>query len=388
MILRNCNFEEFIKRLNGRKVICFGAGSFLNKQEDGFRKNIKNLEENIAFFIDNDNNKAGNIYEYRGKSFKICSVDILDKINVDDYVILITCLSFIDICVQLDNIKNLDNIECYIHRMITDYESNHIDKFLQNKKFTYILKNWSLNLKKLNLKNKHKGKRCFIIGNGPSLRLEDLNLLKNEITFAVNRIYLLFNKTEWRPTYYMFADQIGYSKDYHLISNIQSEITFVPYTNVIFSNCFYDNITYYKEEVFTTTYINKELQFMKKQPFSYDITDTIYSGPTILYEAVQIAVYMGFSEIYLLGVDCNFDVEILPDGTIKKNNIQNHFTKEYDNGLENIIVAGVESYKQYIAWQSAKEACEKVGVTIKNATRGGKLEVFERVDFDELMNNK
>ena len=116
----------------------------------------------------------------------------------------------------------------------------------------------------------------------------------------------------------MFADQIGYSKDYHLISNIQSEITFVPYTNVIFSNCFYDNITYYKEEVFTTTYINKELQFMKKQPFSYDITDTIYSGPTILYEAVQIAVYMGFSEIYLLGVDCNFDVEILPDGTIKK----------------------------------------------------------------------
>src|SRR5699024_7865108 len=56
------------------------------------------------------------------------------------------------------------------------------------------------------LRNCHKGERCFIIGNGPSLRAEDLDKLKNEITFACNRINLIFDQTDWRPTYYCITD--------------------------------------------------------------------------------------------------------------------------------------------------------------------------------------
>jgi hypothetical protein len=55
-------------------------------------------------------------------------------------------------------------------------------------------------------KNTHTGKRCFIIGNGPSLKAEDLEQLKNEITFAFNRIYYIFDQTSWRPTYYCAED--------------------------------------------------------------------------------------------------------------------------------------------------------------------------------------
>lgn len=51
-------------------------------------------------------------------------------------------------------------------------------------------------------KNIHKGQRCFIIGTGPSLTVEDLELLKDEICFGSNRIFEIYPRTSWRPTYY------------------------------------------------------------------------------------------------------------------------------------------------------------------------------------------
>ena len=67
----------------------------------------------------------------------------------------------------------------------------------------------SLNYQKLAaLKDKHQGKRAFIIGNGSSLRISDLDRLTGEITFACNKIYLAFDQTQWRPTYYVAGDRL------------------------------------------------------------------------------------------------------------------------------------------------------------------------------------
>ena len=65
------------------------------------------------------------------------------------------------------------------------------------------------------LKDQHKGERCFIVATGPSLRIEDLNLLRNEFTFSMNSIFLLFDETDWRPTYYgiQFPDLYQKSKE-------------------------------------------------------------------------------------------------------------------------------------------------------------------------------
>ena len=57
-----------------------------------------------------------------------------------------------------------------------------------------------MNVKKF--KNKHLGERCFIVGNGPSLKNTKLDLIKNEFSFAMNRISMIFDFTEWRPSYY------------------------------------------------------------------------------------------------------------------------------------------------------------------------------------------
>ncbi|UHA57891.1 hypothetical protein KDJ21_013425 [Metabacillus litoralis] len=101
------------------------------------------------------------------------------------------------------------------------------------------------------------------------------------------------------------------------------------------------------------------------------------------YTAIQIAVYMGVKEIYLLGVDHNFSKmlndkgEIIIDKTAK-----DYFTEEYNTDKDDLYIPNVEVSTR--AFKVAKKYADKNNIKIYNATRGGKLEVFERVDFDKL----
>ena len=386
MIIKNCDAQTFVENLNNRKVICFGAGTMLKEKGFLMDSNIENLENYIAFFIDNDNKKNGLEYEYNDKKFKIYSIDILNKIDISKYVILVTCFDVVNIYKQLEQIDYIKDIECYFYRMVLSFYDVDIDNFLKNeikkKAYTEI----EQRLKKY--KDIHKGKRCFIIGNGPSLRMEDLNMLKDEITFAANSIYLMFDKTDWRPNNYLCGDSYAYRADYDLIENLDIPNKFISLSAAFKVGKLSDKVLYFKTSSDKTNIINGKIEENKLYSFSYDITDGINYESTVLYSAVQIAVYMGFTEIYLLGVDCNYNHELLQDGTCKVNNINDYFDEEATKGYEKYLSIGVPVYAMQRAWKSAKEACEKVGVTIKNATRGGKLEVFERVNFDELIKYK
>ena len=55
-------------------------------------------------------------------------------------------------------------------------------------------------------KDKHKGERCFLVGNGPSLTSSDLDLIKDEKTIGCNMVYKIFDQTKWRPTYHCLID--------------------------------------------------------------------------------------------------------------------------------------------------------------------------------------
>ena len=97
------------------------------------------------------------------------------------------------------------------------------------------------------------------------------------------------------------------------------------------------------------------------------------------YMCIQIAVYMGVKEIILLGVDHNYAVSRRPDGTIiKHEGVKNRF-HEKDG-----IICVPSLYAMELAYKAAKKYADEHGIKIFNATRGGKLEVFERVDFDTL----
>lgn len=255
----------------------------------------------------------------------------------------------------------------------------NIKKSLVARKQNYDLQHfektkYGKNLSKL--KDKYKGKRCFIIGNGPSLTAEDLDLLKDEYTFAFNRIYYIFDKTEWRPTFYCTQDdKIAKSSQDEINKKIETPYIFAP----INLNWFYD------------IDIRTEYYFCQKQAasedecpeFSENIPHEIGVGNTVAYTAVQLAVYMGFEEIYLLGVDHSFRVSQDKNGNVVVDpNAKDYFCAEYNHDKENLFIPKLDvSTLSYI---SAKKYADGHDVKIYNTTRGGKLEVFPRVEFERL----
>ena len=150
------------------------------------------------------------------------------------------------------------------------------------------------------LKDSHKGERCFVIGNGPSLTAEDLNRLQDNgiPTFAMNRVFKFFPQTRWRPTYYISEDILILGDTVREVEAIPSEITFIP-VNLNW----YEGVDVKGAKYFWMDY-NSEL----KDTFglSLDCAHAVRCRGTVTSTCIQFAVYMGFSEIYLLGIDHNY----------------------------------------------------------------------------------
>lgn len=225
-------------------------------------------------------------------------------------------------------------------------------------------------------KDVHKGERAFIIGNGPSITFEDLETLHkfNEKCIALNKIHKIFDSTLWRPNYICMSDA-------RVISACESEMDLITKNSIVFMAdrfCYSDvgrlnNVQY--------VHLKSEYFLPNLPGFSVDITKGTNWGGSVTYDlALQIAVYMGFSEIYLLGIDHNNVGEV----TNEKNHfIPNYFTKEEEEIYKG-VVANFESMN--LAYKKAELFSRTHGFRIYNATRGGKLETFERVNFDSLFN--
>ncbi|MGO5048690.1 6-hydroxymethylpterin diphosphokinase MptE-like protein [Dysosmobacter sp. Sow4_B12] len=227
--------------------------------------------------------------------------------------------------------------------------------------------------------NAYAGRRCFIVANGPSLRAEDLDLLQDrgEVTFAMNRIYKLFDQTRWRPTFYVCEDELIAGGQQAEINAIPAKAKFIPielnwYHNVRIEAADYFHLNYREEE---------------RYPFSFstDAAHQLDCRGTVTFTCMQLASYMGFSELYLLGVDHNYQRTIDINGNVVVDpNAKDYFCEGYDADIKDIVVHDMGNNTR--AYLDAKAYCAAAGgkVAIYNATRGGKLEVFPRVDFDAL----
>lgn len=222
----------------------------------------------------------------------------------------------------------------------------------------------------------HEGKRCFIIGNGPSLTVDDLNKLKNEITLCGNRIYDIFAETTWRPTYYFCIDNDGMPEIIPQIEKNDVGIAFLGLSGrkyVLKQNSRIIFINHTNKKFVINRYNDKTTHI------SEDISQYFSCGYTVLFAALQFAIYTGITEIYLLGVDFNYAHYTNKWGKVKKNgNVRDYFDGKIHYG----------SYLNYestlYAWKKAKEYCDEHEIKVFNATRGGKLDVFQRINFDEL----
>ncbi len=386
MKLKNCNAKQFIESLNHKKVICFGAGSTL-MEADCEAKKIEGLEDHIGFFIDNDKKKHGLKFEYRNHEFDIKSIETLYTIDTKQYVLLITCAFYVEIYRQLKVITAIADMDCYMYNVVCSYPELDIVNFFEKEIEKPPYKDWKKILSRLHLKDKHKGERCFVIGNGPSLKAEDLDRLTNEITFAANRIFKIFPYTKWRPTYYFCIDYLTYGLDHQEINMVPSELRFIPLERALAAGKIYDEITYYNRVVNCVDIKDGKVVRGTEFMFSDNAEEIVYGGQTVLYDALQMAVYMGFSEIYLYGVDGEYEFEVLEDGTIIRNDTKNHFSDAYEEGIKESGALAAPMYAMKLAFETANMSCNSRNIIIKNATRGGKLDVFERITLDELISD-
>jgi hypothetical protein len=235
-------------------------------------------------------------------------------------------------------------------------------------------------------RGRHKGMRCFIIGNGPSLSISDLEALSGEITFASNRIYRLYNKTDWRPSYWVGSDlEVLRNDREQLLRTIKATKETTYFVTSIFKYFGEIPIIYYYYLILPSF-----LRLHRFQDYEMEFRDNavlgLGDGCTVTYIAIQLAVFMGCREIYLIGVDHNFSRTLI-DGKIICNDDVKDYPDDMNVGKHEIFGATNPVVTTH-AYSVAREYCEAHGIRIANATRGGKLEVFERVALEDVLGSR
>jgi hypothetical protein len=217
-------------------------------------------------------------------------------------------------------------------------------------------------------KDKHKGQRCFIIGNGPSLKNTDLSKLKNEVTLGQNRIYLGFPEWGFSTTYYLSVNDL-------VIEQCASEIQNLPMPRFVGwrgrkwlkpqDNLFFIHTTYSGEK------------------FARDARERIWEGGTVTYTSLQVAFFLGFETVILVGVDHNYVTQGTPNATVvSQGDDPNHFHPGYFGKGFRWQLPDVVQWED--AYRLARRTYEADGRKVVDATVGGKLRVFERVPYDSL----
>jgi hypothetical protein len=233
-----------------------------------------------------------------------------------------------------------------------------------------IDKRWAESTHRLEqLENMHAGQRCFIIGNGPSLRRTDLTKLRGEFTFGVNRIYLLFPELGFTTTYLVAVNDLVLEQCAQEMQNLSLPKFFTWRARRWF------------KPAMDLTYLDTD--FTGEEDFSASLTGRMFEGFTVTYVALQLAYHMGFNEAILIGVDHNFVTQgAANQAIVSEGDDPNHFTANYfGKGFKWQLpdLAGSER-----AYKLAFAAYARAGRKVLDATIGGKLTVFPKVDFNIL----
>ncbi|AYL97106.1 6-hydroxymethylpterin diphosphokinase MptE-like protein [Mucilaginibacter celer] len=228
------------------------------------------------------------------------------------------------------------------------------------------------------LKDKYKGKRVFIIGNGPSLNQMPLYLLEGEYTMAFNRFNLMFERLNWLPQFYMVTDDLVV-KDMHeqINKDILPLVDYAFFPDIHPSNVEFDKYIDHKENVY---WLNTDRPEFRADLPNCGINKTVVNG------AIQVAAFLGFTDIYLIGVDMTF-----ADQKVKKINSRNWEADEHDpNHFDpRYFGKGLKYHNPTVhemleKFDQGREFFESRNVHIYNAGHGGKLEAFPRKNFESL----
>jgi hypothetical protein len=221
------------------------------------------------------------------------------------------------------------------------------------------------------IRNRHRGERCVILANGPSLADMDLSPLVDVPTFGMNRIYLLFDRLPFVPTYYVAINEL-------VIEQFAAEIETLPIERYLNWN----RRSFFSPDP-ATHFLSMRLGLRDR--FSTDVRNPIDSGGTVTFVALQLAYHMGFREVVLIGLDHRFSAAGRPNRVEVRadNRDRDHFHPNYFPQGARWQLPDLR--RSEMAYAQARAAFEKAGRRIVDATPGGGCRVFERGDFHRLV---
>ncbi len=219
---------------------------------------------------------------------------------------------------------------------------------------------------------KYTGKRCFVIGNGPSLQKTDLSLLKDEYTFGMNRVYLAFQEWGFQTSFLVSVNDLVIEQCYQDFHKLEIPKFFSwRAKNLLYPTGIPDQNTNF----LFTTYTG---QTFAKKGFG-----RFWEGATVTYVCLQLAYCMGFKEVVLVGVDHNFTTQGRANQTVvSQGDDLNHFNKDYFGKGFRWQLPDLETSER--SYKLAKEAYNNAGRQIVDATVGGRLTVFPKMDLISL----
>ena len=229
------------------------------------------------------------------------------------------------------------------------------------------------------LRAKFKGQRCFIIGNGPSLKKLDLKVLQNELTIGSNGIFLIREEMGFLPTFLTVEDNLVAEDRSNQLNSLSGTIKIFPH-----------DLAYCLLPDESTIFVNFVRQYRTFPRFSENFAEIAYWGGTVTFMNLQFAYYLGCREIYLIGVDHNYklpDPSKIVDTVITSDaDDVNHIHPDYFGKGYRWHDPKVERMEE--SYRFAQSFLQNHGIQSYNATLGGKLEVFARKSFDDLFKGR
>ena len=245
-------------------------------------------------------------------------------------------------------------------------------------------------------RNMYLNNRCFILCNGPSINNQKIEMLKDEIVFGVSTGYLHDKYKIIHPKFHCLPqftyNDAGLNKAYYAQNYLKKmEKNVYPDTEIFFNiseKRLIEENGLFKNYKINYVYFGKSFDNIKKP---YLIDKVIPSVQSVPIMCIMIAIYMGFNKIYLIGTE--HDAGISTDKYIHayKNEIN-----ERDSGSigkdNKIILKKLECFRMNVRlfqqYRYLHYIAEQNGIKIYNATAGGILDEFPRVEFEKILKNK
>lgn len=237
------------------------------------------------------------------------------------------------------------------------------------------------------MRDTHKGKRCFIIANGPSMRDIDVSFLKDEITIGCNGIFNSFSDWGFHTTYLVTEDQEQTELRGKLFSKVKGPIKLAGLHN---SHAF----PFINDVLFFHLPLRKYSDYYDEPPlypqFSKDFASIVHHGYTITHIMLQLAFHLGIAKVYIVGLDHSYGQlsKHFKPGKITISDENYHLVQEchYDKNYYKIgdQIGVPHTEKQELAYDLCKKVYESNGRSIYNASTETQLDTFERIKYEDL----